>query len=142
MVAIVMVTAAVIAFELRISSAILEVLAGIGLAFFFNDIGHLDWLNFLANLGMLGLMFMVGFEVDVERLRGRGAPVLLSACRHLHCRWRAYLLLTIFDLPILTAGLLSIGLSTTSLALVYTALRERTLHTERGDICGGSVPMF
>ena len=70
MVAIVMVTAAVIAFELRISSAILEILAGIGLAFFFVDIGNLDWLSFLANLGMLGLMFMVGFEVDVERLRG------------------------------------------------------------------------
>ena len=98
MVAIVMVTAAVIAFELRISSAILEILAGIGLAFFFVDIGNLDWLSFLANLGMLGLMFMVGFEVDVERLRGRGAPVLLSACRHLHCRWRAYLSsLTIFS---------------------------------------------
>jgi hypothetical protein len=35
MVAIVMVTAAVVAFELRVSSAILEILAGIGLAFFF-----------------------------------------------------------------------------------------------------------
>ena len=48
----------------------LRSLRGIGLAFFFVDIGNLDWLSFLANLGMLGLMFMVGFEVDVERLRG------------------------------------------------------------------------
>ena len=69
MVAIVMVSAAVIAFEFRISSAILEILAGIALAFFFIDIAEMDWLHFLANLGMLGLMFMVGFEVDVERLR-------------------------------------------------------------------------
>ena len=40
-VAIVMVTAAVIAFELRVSSAILEILAGIGLAFFVVDIAQL-----------------------------------------------------------------------------------------------------
>ena len=138
MVAIVMVTAAVFAFELRISSAILEILAGIT-AFFFVDIGNLDWLSFLANLGMLGLMFMVGFEVDVERLRGRGAPVLLSPCRHLHCRWRAYLSsLTTFGLPILTAGLLSIGLSTTSLALVYnTAKTRHASYRARADHCCG-----
>ena len=45
-VAIVMVTAAVIAFELRVSSAILEILAGIGLAFFFVDIAGFERLDF------------------------------------------------------------------------------------------------
>ena len=137
MVAIVMVTAAVIAFELRTSSAILEILAGIGLAFFFVDIGNLDWLSFLANLGMLGLMFMVGFEVDVERLRGTWRASIIVGVSALALPMAGVFIVAycFFDLPILTAGLLSIGLSTTSLALVYNALRERgTLHTERGQI--------
>lgn len=137
MVAIVMVSAAVIAFEFRISSAILEILAGIALAFFFLDIAEMDWLHFLANLGMLGLMFMVGFEVDVERLRETwrasiaiGVSALLLPLAGVFVT--AYFL---FELPILTSGLLAIGLSTTSLALVYHALRERgTLHSEQGQI--------
>jgi glutathione-regulated potassium-efflux system ancillary protein KefC len=137
MVAIVMVTAAVVAFELRVSSAILEILAGIGLAFFFVDIAQLDWLRFMSNLGMLGLMFMVGFEVDIERLRGTwrasitiGVSALLLPLVGIVCVVYFFL-----DLPLLTAGLLAIGLSTTSLALVYNALRERgTLHTEHGQI--------
>ncbi|MEL0018476.1 MAG: cation:proton antiporter [Rickettsiales bacterium] len=136
-VAMVMVGAAVIAFEFRISSAILEILAGIVLAYFLVDIAQQDWLRFLSNLGMLGLMFMVGFEVDVERLRGTwrasiliGVSALLLPMAGVFAT--AYYL---FDLPVLTSGLLSIGLSTTSLALVYNALRERgTLHTERGQV--------
>ena len=119
-VAIVMVTAAVIAFELRVSSAILEILAGIGLAFFFVDIAQLDWLRFLSNLGMLGLMFMVGFEVDVERLRGTwrasiaiGVSALLLPLTGVFCV--AYF---IFGLAPLSAGPLASGLSTISWALV------------------------
>jgi glutathione-regulated potassium-efflux system ancillary protein KefC len=137
MVAIVMVTAAVIAFELRVSSAILEILAGIGLAFFFVDIAQLDWLRFLSNLGMLGLMFMVGFEVDVERLRGTWRANIAIGVSGLLVPLAGVFAVAYFflGLPLLTAGLLAIGLSTTSLALVYNALRERgTLHTEHGQI--------
>jgi Kef-type K+ transport system membrane component KefB len=65
----VLVATAVLSFETRISSAILEVAAGIGLVWFFPEIGKLDWLTFLSHLGVLGLMFMVGFEIDVRRLR-------------------------------------------------------------------------
>ncbi len=136
-VAIVMVTAAVIAFELRVSSAILEILSGIGLAFFFVDIAQLDWLRFLSNLGMLGLMFMVGFEVDVERLRGTWRASIAIGVSALFLPLAGVFCVGYFILGLapLTAGLLAIGLSTTSLALVYNALRERgTLHTEHGQI--------
>ena len=137
MVAIVMVSAAVIAFEFRISSAILEILAGIALAFFFIDIAEMDWLQFLANLGMLGLMFMVGFEVDVERLRETWRASITIGVSALMLPLAGVFVTAhfLFDLPILTSGLLAIGLSTTSLALVYHALRERgTLHSEKGQI--------
>lgn len=126
-VAAVLVGAALLAFEVGISSAIVEIIAGVLLAFFMADIGSLDWLEFLANLGMLGLMFMAGFEVDINRLRHTwrasvGIGVLsfalpLAGVFAVCFYWLEY--------PTLVAGLVAIGLSTTSLALVYHALRDR-----------------
>jgi len=126
-VAIVLVGAAAVSFELGISSAIIEIVAGVVLAYFIADIGSLDWLEFLANLGMLGLMFMAGFEVDVIRLRrtwrasvGIGVFSLLAplAGVFLLCFYG-------FGLAPKVSGLVAIGLSTTSLALVYHALKDR-----------------
>ena len=136
-VAIFMVGAAVLAFELRISSAILEILAGIIVTFIFVNAGNLDWLTFLANLGMLGLMFMVGFEVDVNRLRktwrasvGIGILALALPMGGVFLTARY-----IFDIDPMASALLSVALSTTSLALVYNALREAgTLHSEHGQV--------
>lgn len=136
-VAIFMVGAAVLAFEFRVSSAILEILAGIIVAYFFVASDELDWLTFLANLGMLGLMFMVGFEVDVNRLRqtwrasvGIGIVALALPMVGVFC-----LSYYVFELNLMASALLSVGLSTTSLALVYNALRETgTLQTEHGQI--------
>jgi Kef-type K+ transport system membrane component KefB len=131
-VALVLVGAAGIALEIGFSSAIAEIAAGIMLALFYADIASLDWLHFLSNLGLLGLMFMAGFEVDVDRLRttwrastgigivSLGAPMtgVFLVCRFL------------LGLDGTQAALLSIGLSTTSLALVYHALKAR------GDLDG------
>jgi len=128
-VALVLVSAAGLAFELGISSAIMEILAGVLLTLFLDNIASMDWLRFLANMGMLGLMFMAGFEVDIPRLRSSwrasagigvmslGLPFLgvFAASRYL------------LGLEPQVAGLLGIGLSTTSLALVYHALKERGL---------------
>jgi glutathione-regulated potassium-efflux system ancillary protein KefC len=122
----VLVLAGLLTLEFRISSAIVEVVAGLLLALFI-DVRPLGWLEFLAQFGLLGLMFMAGFEVD---------PAVLTH------RWRASLGIGIasFALPLAgvygvarawlglapqVAGLLGIGLSTTSLALVYQFLRER-----------------
>lgn len=137
-VVIFMVGAAVLAFELGIFSALLEILAGIIVAYFFVGSGaDLDWLTFLANLGMLGLMFMVGFEVDVNRLRqiwraSVGIGVLALGLPMLGVFALAFYG---FGLDLMPSALLSIGLSTTSLALVYNALREAgTLHSEHGQV--------
>ena len=76
---------------------------------------------------MLGLMFMAGFEVDVTVLKrqwraslgiGTSAFVVPASGMFLVCR-----LLLGFD--VMPSGLIAIGLSTTSLALVYQFLRER-----------------
>jgi glutathione-regulated potassium-efflux system ancillary protein KefC len=135
-VAIVLVVAGLLTLEFRISSAIVEVIAGVLLSLAV-DVRPLGWLAFLAQWGVLGLMFMAGFEVD---------PRVLAR------RWRASLGLGIvsFGAPLAgvygvargwlglspqVAGILGIGLSTTSLALVYQFLREReALAGEDGQI--------
>lgn len=126
-IALVVVAAAGIALEFGFSSAIAEIIAGVALGFFFTDIGELDWIEFIGNLGLLGLMFLAGFEVDTQRLRntwrasaGIGVASLLTPMIGVFaiCYFG-------FALEWKTAGLMAIGLSTTSLALVYHALKER-----------------
>jgi len=141
-VAIVLVGTAAVAFELGISSAILEIFAGVALAAFIDDISSLDWLQFLANLGMLGLMFMAGFEVDVDRLRdtwkasfciGVLALVLPLVGVFTVARY-------LIGLDFLPAGLVAVALSTTSLALVYHALKDKgLLETDSGQALLGAA---
>ena len=141
-VALVLVGAAVFALELGFSSAITEILAGVALGFLFVDIADLGWVQFLGNLGLLGLMFLAGFEVDIRRLRrtwrasvGIGAASLafplcgvLGVC------------LFVFGLAWKTSMLMAIGLSTTSLALVYHALIDRgELDTDTGQTALGAA---
>lgn len=125
-IAFVLVGAAIIAFEFGISSAILEIVAGVVLAFFFVDLPKLEWLHFLANLGMLTLMFMVGFEVDVRRLRETWrVSVAVGVCALCMPAAGVFAIAVwLLDVSYQVAGLLAIGVSTTSLALVYQALRE------------------
>ncbi|MGH2659358.1 MAG: cation:proton antiporter [Actinomycetota bacterium] len=127
-VATVLVVAGVLALEFGISSAVTEIVAGVLLALFV-DVSSMDWLAFLAQFGMLGLMFMAGFEVDPVVLRRAWRPslgigissfFLPAAGIYGVCRWG-------FGMAPVVAGLLAIGLSTTSLALVYHFLRERDL---------------
>lgn len=127
-VATVLVVAGVLALEFGISAAVTEIVAGVLLALFV-DVSAMDWLAFLAQFGMLGLMFMAGFEVDPVVLRrawrpslGIGIASFLLPAGGIYgvCRWG-------FGMVPVVAGLLAIGLSTTSLALVYHFLRERDL---------------
>jgi glutathione-regulated potassium-efflux system ancillary protein KefC len=122
----VLVLAGLLTLELRISSAIIEVLAGLLLALFV-DVRPLGWLQFLAEFGLLGLMFMAGFEVEPTVLARRwwaslavGAASFALPLAGVYGIARVWL-----GLPPQAAGLLGIGLSTTSLALVYQFLRER-----------------
>jgi Kef-type K+ transport system membrane component KefB len=128
LVATVLIVAGIVGLELGISTAITEVLAGLLLGLFL-DVSSMQWLDFLAHLGMLGLMFMAGFEVDPQVFRrqwraslgiGTGSFLAPLAGVYVACHWA-------FGTEPRIAGLLGIGLSTTSLALVYHFLRERDL---------------
>lgn len=141
-VALVLVGAAGLALELGFSSAIAEILAGILLAYFYDDISSLAWLDFLGNLGLLGLMFMAGFEVDIPRLqktwRASTGIGLVSLALPMTGVFLACFFF--FELTFQTATLMAIGLSTTSLALVYHALKERgDLDTDFGQTVLGAA---
>lgn len=144
-VAITLVLAAVLSFELNISSAILEVACGVLLAAWLgSDLASLGWLEFLANLGMLGLMFMAGFEVDSDRLRETWkASVAIGVCSLMAPLAGIFLVAYLFlGLSPTAAGLVAIALSTTSLALVFHALKERGLlerHMGQSVLAAASV---
>ncbi|GAB4236701.1 MAG: cation:proton antiporter [Methyloligellaceae bacterium] len=141
-VALVLVGAAGLALELGFSSAIAEIVAGVALAWFYPGIDGLDWLDFLGNLGLLGLMFMAGFEVDIPRLQktwragtGIGIVSLALPMTGVYAVCRYFL-----ELEFQTAALMAIGLSTTSLALVYHALKERgDLESDFGQVVLGAA---
>jgi Kef-type K+ transport system membrane component KefB len=112
--------------ELGISVAIFEILAGV-FAGNFLDIGNQPWIDFHAQFGLLGLMFFAGFETDFPMLKKNWKSSLKIGL------WSFFLPMgalffagrIIFGFDELTAVLVSIGLSTTSLALVYSVLKEK-----------------
>lgn len=132
-IAICLLITAALALELRISSAVLEVLAGLGLALLISDISQTPWLEFLANLGMLALMFVAGFDLNVDHLRrhyrtcmGVGASSFFIP--FIGVSAFVYFVLGMGVLPTLLIG---VALSTTSLALVYHELEND------GSMAGG-----
>jgi len=127
-VAVVLVVAGFLALEVGVSTAITEIVAGVLLALF-ADVQALGWLDFLAHFGMLGLMFMAGFEIDPRALRRTGLSSLGIGLMSFSVPFAGVFVVCqqILGLASGTAALLGIGLSTTSLALVYGFLRERDL---------------
>src|ERR671919_372102 len=127
-VAVVLVVAGVLALEFGLSSAITEIVAGVLLALAV-DVSGMSWLGFLAHFGLLGVMFMAGFEVDPAVLRRRwrasltiGLASLLAPLAGVYAVSRF-----VFGVDHRVAAPLGLALSTTSLALVYHFLRERGL---------------
>ncbi len=144
-VALVLVVAAGIALEIGFSSAIAEILAGVALGYFIVGVESLDWVRFLGNLGLLGLMFLAGFEVDINRLRRTWRASAGIGVLSLTTPMVGVFTICFFGIGLAwqSAGLMAIGLSTTSLALVYHALRERgDLAEDFGQVVLGAATVI
>lgn len=125
-VALLIFVSGIFSLELGISVAIFEIIAGV-IAGNFLNIEPQPWIEFHANFGLLGLMFFAGFETDFPLLKkkfrqslsiGLGSfliPLILVSLLAFFC----------IQLTLRQSVLVGIGLSTTSLALVYTILKER-----------------
>jgi Kef-type K+ transport system membrane component KefB len=127
-VSLLIIVAGIGALELGFSSSIFEIVAGI-FASNFLELGDLSWMEFLANLGLLGLMFFAGLETDPELMRKNFLKSLFIGLSSF-----LFPLIVVFSVShfllhysLKAALLIGIALSTTSLALVYPLLKEKGL---------------
>jgi len=125
----------VLSLEIGFSTAILEIVAGVIGGNLFGGISP-SWMSFIANYGLLGLMFLAGLEIDRDELRKhfrRSSILALSAYLIPFIVIFATALAITLDLG--QSTLIAIALSTTSLALLYPLLRERGyLNLEIGHV--------
>jgi len=127
-VSVLIILAGIGALEVGFSSSIFEILAGT-FASNFLKLGDLPWIDFLSNLGLLGLMFFAGLETDPELLRKHFLKSLFIGFSSYFFPlvsvfyFSHYILGYSFEASIL----IGIALSTTSLALVYPLLKEKGL---------------
>lgn len=141
-VAVALILSAILSYELKLSSAIIEVLAGIALGVLIVDIHEATWLAYLSNIGVLALMFVAGFELRIRALRKTWVPSVsigvssfLVPLTGIFCfmRWG-------LEFDVLPAALVSVGMSTTSLALVYHLMKEQgVLSSQEGQIMFGAA---
>lgn len=141
-VSICLIMAAVLSSELGISSAVIEILCGVALVAIVPDIAHANWLSYLAHLGMLALMFVAGFELQVNKFRKIWRPGAAIGLPSFFLPFAGVFAYTRFglDFPVQKAALVAVGLSTTSLALVYHVLKEqKNLDTDEGQVIFGAA---
>ncbi len=127
------VLAAIIAYHLRISIALVEITVGMlvaavaELVFDSDFFGSKDvWLRFLASSGAVLLTFLAGSELDPQVIRKKTKEVLVVGfigffAPFIGCSLLAYFLL---DWGTKASLLCGIALSTTSMAVVYAVMLE------------------
>jgi Kef-type K+ transport system membrane component KefB len=127
------IVAAVIAYHLRISIALVEICTGVlvaGIATYFGKLdalgADLEWLKFLAASGAVLLTFLAGAELDPDMIRKKIKEVSIVGiigffAPFIGCSALAYFILGWDSQASLLGG---IALSTTSMAVVYAVMLE------------------
>jgi len=116
--------------EFFIPIAIGEFIAGIVGELIFG-VSRTPWLEFLSELGLISLMFLAGFEIDLPTLRrNKYRSVVVGGISFFTPFALIYLLCTFLGISFVSSVLMGIALSTTSLAIVFPILREKGLLEE------------
>lgn len=125
-VSILIILAGIGSLEIGFSSSILEIIGGV---FASNalKLGDLKWIDFLSNLGLLGLMFFAGLETDPELMKRHFLKSLFIGFSSFFFPLISifYVSHHILHYSFEASLLIGIALSTTSLALVYPLLKEK-----------------
>ncbi|MBD3389024.1 MAG: hypothetical protein GF416_08055 [Candidatus Altiarchaeales archaeon] len=133
--------AGIVSVEAGFSTAILEIVSGVIASNYFG-LKEVFWIDFLANFGLLGVMFFAGFETEVRVLQKYYKKSLKIALPSFAVPFilTYAVTTTVLGLDQTAAILMSIGMSTTSLALVFPYLREEgLLKMEIGQILFASA---
>jgi glutathione-regulated potassium-efflux system ancillary protein KefC len=128
LVAIAVVAAAIISLRIKVSSSIIEVLAGVVLANALG-IGLAQWLDFLGTFGGLILTFLAGAEVEFSLLKNNAKEsVVIGFMAFLAPLVGVFLFLSLVAKWSFQANIAaSLALTTTSIAVVYAVLTEYEL---------------
>lgn len=124
-IAICMLAAAFIAYELKVVSAIFEVIGGLILVLLMPTVNNIDWFHFMSELGMLALMFVAGFDLEIDQIRRSWQPCSVIGIASFAVTVGGVYAVSHYALGIepLASGYIAVALSATSLALVYFALK-------------------
>ena len=133
---VMIVLAGIIALELGIPVSILEIVFGV-IAFNVLGLETNQLIDFMANVGILGIMFFAGLEMNPDVLKRWLGRSILTGSLIYFSRLFIILLVAILLLKfsLMPALLVGISLSTTSLALVYPVVKERgSINREEGQV--------
>jgi len=129
--------AAIIAYHLKVSIALVEICVGVAAAALANKYfgpsafgSNLEWLRFLASSGAVMLTFLAGAELDRKVIKGKWKEVLIVglvgfAAPFLGCAAVAHWLL-LWSGP--ASWLAGVALAATSMAIIYTVMLETGLN--------------
>lgn len=108
-----------------------EVVTGIVMVMFFPDLAHNNWISGIAEIGLLILMFEIGLDIDVERLKKTLNESLFYGTLSFVLPFMILLPLSYFLLDNLMAAIIiGTSLSTTSLAVVSPIIRREGIESE------------
>ena len=117
----------IVCIEFSLPIALGEFLAGMIGSFFISP-ADVPWISFISDLGLLSIMFVAGFEVDAKILRLHLTRNCLVGATSFGLPF-ALLIITglIAQFPLSETVIMALALSTTSLAIVFTVIRETNL---------------
>jgi len=129
--------AGLVAIELKITSAIFEIIAGCIAVNFFN-FSSAEVINVLADFGILALMFFAGLEIDFDVLKKNAKSSMVVGSASFLSPFLAVYFITLHFMGFSyeQALLTGIALSTTSIAIVYPMLLKSK---ERLDDTGKKI---
>lgn len=107
----------------------------------FIEIEKIKWIEFFSYLGLLCLMFLAGFEVDIRVLKRNFKKSLTIGFASFFGPYLLVLATCYYlDMPIKQGLVLATALSTTSLAMIFTILKSADLiSSNHGQILLGSA---
>lgn len=134
------VTSGFLCLEFSIPIAMGEFAAGI-IGGTFIEKEQLEWVEYFSHLGLLSIMFLAGFEVEVKVLKKHLRTNLIVGSLSFFAPFLLVVGVSLFyENSLIQSTILGIACSTTSLAIVFSVLRESgTIQTDRGQVILGSA---
>ena len=126
--------------EFSLPIALGEFIAGVVGGFFISP-EDVPWISFISDLGLLSIMFVAGFEVDAKILRLHLTRNCLVGAISFGVPFALLIVVGLLaQFPLRETVIMALALSTTSLAIVFTVIKESNLiATVEGQILLGAA---